>query len=179
MVSHECKSCRVRVHTVFSFCLFLYRSDDEDGGEVQPPYRERRRHALLVLCKGYPGTTPANSSPKATMRRILQRGEDGLVGSQKATMREKAATFRSSRSPARGPVEGSARPGLEQPILPRTCNGLRSIRCPQLAQDIGDMFPRGRKLNHELIGDFLIRGTLSQELQDSLLLCRERFQQWR
>ncbi|HLZ58991.1 MAG TPA: hypothetical protein VKR06_18765, partial [Ktedonosporobacter sp.] len=62
------------------------------------------------------------------------------MGSQKATMREKAATFRSARSPERGSLEGSARPGLEQPILPRACNGLRSIRCPHLAQDIGDMF---------------------------------------
>ena len=112
---------------------------------------------------------PAHSRQKATLRRMLPGGAEGTASRQKATVREQAEKLLDSHTGALR-FSWSDGPGLQQSILPRACNGLRSIRRPQLGQDIGDMFSRGRQLDHELIGDFLIRGALCQELQDSLLL---------
>src|SRR5581483_3507327 len=51
---------------------------------------------------------PARSRQKATLKRMLQKGEDGLASRQKATLKEKAATT-IGRSDTRGHADGGSR----------------------------------------------------------------------
>ena len=68
------------------------------------------------------------------------------------------------------PVESGLHPtheagqALEERVLPRTRDGLRSIGGTKLAKDIGDMLPRRRVRDHERLGNVLVRCTLRQQL---------------
>ncbi len=96
---------------------------------------------------------PAHSSRKDTFEEYLSKEkQEGL----QSTERNRAET-----STRRVDKHASGKPELEQSVLPCSRNGLRPVLCPKLREDVGNMFLCGRKRDDELVGDGLVRCTLS------------------
>src|SRR6266496_5330116 len=61
----------------------------------------------------------------------------------------------------------------------RACshNGLRPIRCSELAQDTGDVFFGSGERDHQLPGDLLVGGPFCEQVQDLPLTWGERLKE--
>ncbi len=101
-------------------------------------------------------------SPKGYQKDTFESGEEQPgEGSQKDTMHDGLHR----RDPGHAAPLGDARGGRsEQRERACPCNGLRAIRCSQLAQDTGDMFLGGGERDHQLPGNLLVGGALGQQL---------------